>query len=119
MSNKTFGPYSASFTFSYTYDPASFFLGGETCEKKEDDRIGKIISETYFTAAEGGIGARITHDGVYQGEGDIHHEYLGKITFCVLITDNGKILVGMAYGDDWKVKSRAFMDAVKKGAING
>lgn len=112
MSDKPFDPCGASFTFSYTYDPASFFLGG-------GGSFGEVISETYFTAAEGGIGARITHDGVYQGDGDIHHDDLGKLTFCVLITDKGKILTGSAFGDDWKVKFRAFMDAVKKGAING
>lgn len=53
-----------------------------------------IVAETYFTAAEGGIGARITHDGVYQGQGEIHHDSLGLLTFCVLVLKNGFTVTG-------------------------
>lgn len=54
-----------------------------------EDIEANIITETYFTAGEGIIGAYRTHDDVYQGEGDIHHESLGLLTFCVLVLRNG------------------------------
>ena len=53
-----------------------------------------IIGESYFTAAEGGIGAYHTHGEVYQGEGDIHHDSLGLLTFCVLVLKNGFTVTG-------------------------
>lgn len=58
------------------------------------DIEANIIAETYFTAAEGGIGARITHGEVYQGDGEIHHESLGLLTFCVLVLKNGFTVTG-------------------------
>lgn len=53
-----------------------------------------IVAETYFTAAEGGIGAYRTHNDVYQGLGEIHHDALGLLTFCVLVLKNGFTVTG-------------------------
>lgn len=57
------------------------------------DIEANIIAETYFTAAEGGIGARATH-GAYQGYGEIHHDSLGLLTICVLVLKNGFTVTG-------------------------
>lgn len=57
------------------------------------DIESEIIAETYFTAAEGGIGAKHTH-GSYQGTGAIHHDSLGLLTICVLVLRNGFTVTG-------------------------
>lgn len=53
----------------------------------------EVAGETYFTAAEGVIGAHKTHGGEYQGTAP-HHERLGLVTICVLVLRNGTPLVG-------------------------
>jgi hypothetical protein len=60
----------------------------------DNDVAHAIIGESYFTAAEGIIGAKMTHGNVYQGEGDIHHDSLGRTTICVLVLRNGFTVVG-------------------------
>lgn len=57
------------------------------------DIEANIVAETYFTAAEGVIGASATH-GAYQGEGEIHHDSLGLLTICVLVLKNGFTVTG-------------------------
>lgn len=59
-----------------------------------NDIEAEIIAETCFTAAEGFIGAYHTHDSVYQGEGQVHHEAFGLLTFCVLVLRNGFTVTG-------------------------
>ena len=54
----------------------------------------EIAGETYFTAAEGTIGAARNHAGVYQGDGNLHHDSLGCLTFCVLVLRNGFTVTG-------------------------
>lgn len=61
------------------------------------DIEANIIAETFFTAAEGGIGAYRTHNDVYQGLGEIHHDALGLLTFCVLVLKNGFTVTGESY----------------------
>lgn len=58
------------------------------------DIEAEVIAETYFTAAEGGLGAYKMHDDVYQGTGKIHHDALGLLTFCVLVLRNGFTVTG-------------------------
>lgn len=58
------------------------------------DIEAEIVAETYFTASEGGIGAYKTRNDVYQGFGQIHHESLGLLTFCVLVLRNGFTVTG-------------------------
>ncbi len=53
----------------------------------------EIIAETYFTAAEGGSGA-LAANGAWQGTGEIHHDALGLLTFCVLVLRNGFTVTG-------------------------
>jgi len=53
------------------------------------DIEAEIIAETYFTAAEGGLGAYKSNNDTYQGTGLIHHDSLGLLTFCVLVLSNG------------------------------
>ena len=58
------------------------------------DIEANIIAESFFTAAEGGIGAYRTHGDVYQGDGQIHHDSLGLLTICVLVLRNGFTVTG-------------------------
>lgn len=61
----------------------------------------EIVSERYFTAADGVLGA-------YRAGGDVHsfggtpsqatHQALGLLTFCVLVLKNGTKIVGINYG---------------------
>jgi hypothetical protein len=52
-----------------------------------------ILGETYFTAADGVLGAYKKHNDVYQGT-TVHHESLGLLTFCVLVLRNGFTATG-------------------------
>jgi len=68
---------------------------GLTAPRVTPDEIeANIIAETCFTAAEGGLGAYVNSDNVYQGKGDIHHDSLGLLTICVLVLKNGFTVVG-------------------------
>jgi hypothetical protein len=52
-----------------------------------------IAGETYFTAADGVLGAYKNHDDVYQGTRPHAPEY-GLLTFCVLVLKNGFTVTG-------------------------
>lgn len=57
----------------------------------------KIVSERYFTAAEGVEGAYAAGGGVHPHGGTPskeEHTSLGLLTFCVLVLDNGHTIVG-------------------------
>lgn len=53
----------------------------------------EIAGETYFTAAEGVLGAYKEHGDVYQGTRP-HDESLDLLTICVLVLKNGFTVVG-------------------------
>lgn len=53
-----------------------------------------IQGEIWFTAADGMLGAYHSHSGVYQGNGNVHHESLGLLTICVLVLRNGFTVTG-------------------------
>lgn len=65
------------------------------------DIEAEIVSERYFTAADGVLGA-------YRAGGDVHpagvtpsreeHAALSHVTFCVLILRNGAKVEGVNYG---------------------
>lgn len=57
------------------------------------DLEANIAGETYFTAADGVLGAYHNHDGVYQGT-DAHNESYALLTFCVLVLRNGFTVTG-------------------------
>ena len=61
-----------------------------------DDVEAAIRHETYFTAAEGVLGAYCTHNDVYQGHtpSDISATAHPLLTICVLVLDNGFTVVG-------------------------
>lgn len=52
-----------------------------------------IAGETYFTAADGVLGAYKNHGDVYQGTA-VHHESYRLLTFCVLVLHNGFTVTG-------------------------
>lgn len=56
-----------------------------------------IVGETYFTAADGVLGAYRNHNDVFQGT-DPHNPGYGLITVCVLIMRNGHRVVGVNEG---------------------
>jgi hypothetical protein len=64
----------------------------------------RILAETYFTAAEGAIGALSTH-GSYQGTGDIHDDAFGNMVICALLVEysNGvkRVVLGHVFPDPW------------------
>ena len=57
---------------------------------------------------------------MYQGEGDIHHDSLGLLTFCVLVLRNGFTVTGeaaccsAALFDEKKGREKAREKAVRK-----
>lgn len=57
------------------------------------DIAANIVGETFFTAADGVLGAYRNHDDVYQGT-DAHNEAYGLLTFCVLVLRNGFTVTG-------------------------
>lgn len=57
------------------------------------DIEANIACETYFTAAEGNLGAYKLHNDVYQGSNP-HHAAYGLLTFCVLVLRNGFTVTG-------------------------
>lgn len=57
------------------------------------DLEANIAGETYFTAADGVLGAYHNHGGVYQGT-DAHNESYALLTFCVLVLRNGFTVTG-------------------------
>jgi hypothetical protein len=57
------------------------------------DIEANIVGETYFTAADGVLGAYRNHDDVYQGT-DVHNPAYGLLTFCVLVLRNGFTVTG-------------------------
>ena len=58
-----------------------------------NDIEANIVGETYFTAADGVLGAYKNHDDVYQGT-DAHNPVYGLLTFCVLVLRNGFTVTG-------------------------
>ena len=58
-----------------------------------DDLKANIAGETYFTAADGVLGAYKNHDDVYQGT-DVHNTSYALLTFCVLVLRNGFTVTG-------------------------
>lgn len=67
---------------------------GKTAPRVTPEDIEAAISgETYFTAAEGVLGAYKKHDDVYQGT-EVHHASFGQLTFCVLVLRNGFTVTG-------------------------
>jgi hypothetical protein len=84
-----------------------------------DDIEAEIIAETYFTAAEGGLGAYKMNNDVYQGTGKIHHDSLGLLTFCVLILRNGFTVTGeSACVDPANFNAQMGRDIARKKAID-
>ncbi|MGJ3704630.1 Gp49 family protein [Variovorax sp. AFSI2.2] len=57
------------------------------------DLAANIVGETYFTAADGVLGAYKRHGDVYQGT-DAHSPAYGLLTFCVLVLRNGFTVTG-------------------------
>lgn len=57
------------------------------------DLQANIVGETYFTAADGVLGAYKSHDDVYQGT-DAHNPAYSLLTFCVLVLRNGFTVTG-------------------------
>ncbi|MEE4087534.1 Gp49 family protein [Pseudomonas viridiflava] len=57
------------------------------------DLSSNIVGETYFTAADGVLGAYKNHDDVYQGT-DVHNTSYALLTFCVLVLRNGFTVTG-------------------------
>ena len=57
------------------------------------DIEAEIAGETYFTAADGVLGAYRSHNDVYQGTAP-HAEPLSLLTFCVLVLRNGFTVTG-------------------------
>ena len=57
------------------------------------DIEANIAGETYFTAADGVLGAYKNHDDVYQGTA-VHHASYRLLTFCVLVLHNGFTVTG-------------------------
>ena len=57
------------------------------------DIAANIVGETYFTAADGVLGAYKRHGDVYQGT-DAHSPTYGLLTFCVLVLRNGFTVTG-------------------------
>ena len=55
-----------------------------------------IVSEHYFTAADGAVGAYHSHNGVHQGTppNDLNAAALPLLTFCVLVLKNGFTVTG-------------------------
>ena len=60
------------------------------------DIEAEIVSEHFFTALDGMIGAYHSHGGVYQGAIPSNRSYtaLSLLTFCVLILKNGFSVTG-------------------------
>ncbi|MDZ7789710.1 MAG: Gp49 family protein [Xanthomonadales bacterium] len=56
----------------------------------------KIVSQHFFTAEEGALGAYHSHDAVHQGSTPSRHSAtaLPLLTFCVLILENGFTVTG-------------------------
>ena len=61
-----------------------------------DDIEANIVSEHYFTAFDGAVGAYHTHNGVHQGTppNDLNAAALPLLTFCVLVLRNGFTVTG-------------------------
>lgn len=57
------------------------------------DIEANIAGETYFTAADGVLGAYKNHDDVYQGT-DAHNPAYSLLTFCVIVLRNGFTVTG-------------------------
>ena len=57
------------------------------------DIEANIVGETYFTAADGVLGAYRNHNDVFQGT-DVHNLAYGLLTFCVLVLRNGFTVTG-------------------------
>lgn len=57
------------------------------------DIESNIAGETYFTAADGVLGAYKNHNDVYQGT-DAHNDAYRLLTFCVLVLRNGFTVTG-------------------------
>lgn len=56
------------------------------------DVESNIVGETYFTAADGVLGAYTSNGNVYQGEA--HRPEFGLLTICILILKNGFMVTG-------------------------
>lgn len=61
-----------------------------------DDIAVNIVSEHYFTAADGAVGAYHSAGGIHQGTppNDINSTVLPLLTFCVLVLRNGFTVTG-------------------------
>lgn len=85
----------------------NLFQPNQATGQKNESAVRKpfrILAETYFTAAEGAIGALSTH-GSYQGTGDIHHDAFGNMVICALLvefSDGGKrVVLGHVFAEPW------------------
>jgi hypothetical protein len=70
---------------------------GLTAPRVTPDHINAcIISEHFFTAEEGMLGAYKKNDDVYVGDRPSHHNVpsLALLTFCVLVLRNGFTVTG-------------------------
>lgn len=70
---------------------------GLTAPRITPDHIdATIVSEHYFTAADGELGAYLNNNDVYQGDrpNDSSIQALPLLTFCVLILSNGFTVTG-------------------------
>jgi len=66
-----------------------------------EDVEAAIVSERYFSAAEGVVGAYAVRDGVHPvgvTPSQEEHSQLDLVTFCVLLLANGCKVVGINYG---------------------
>lgn len=79
----------------------------------------RILAETYFTAAEGAIGALSTH-GSYQGTGDIHDDAFGNTAICALLVEFGdgvkQVVLGHIFAEPWLERAD---ESVKRNAVKG
>lgn len=70
---------------------------GLTAPRVTPDRIENVIvSEHYFTANDGELGAYRNNDDVYKGSrpNDLSIQALPLLTFCVLVLENGFTVTG-------------------------
>ena len=76
----------------------------------------RILAETYFTAAEGAIGALNTH-GSYQGTGAIHHDAFGNMVICALLVEFGngvkRVVLGHVFAEPGVERNAAKENALR------